>query len=176
MKDKVGKMLQNKRIKEVLPFVEGYLLDMCCGTNELVKNYQGKGIGVDVQQWGNVDKVVEDVAKLPFDNNTFDTVTIIASLNYIPNRLETLVDTKRVLKDSGRLIITMIPPKISKIWHKARKSWVEDYSELLMNEGQTYGLTEDDLIKLLLEAGFKIELKKKFMLGINNLTIAKKSK
>jgi len=174
MKDIVGKKLLDKRIKVVLPFIEGQLLDICCGTNELVRTYPGKGIGIDVYQWGNVDKVVEDTGKLPFEDKTFDTVTILASLTYIPNSLEALMDAKRVLKDSGKLIITMIPPKISQIWHKVRESWDDDQSELLMKEGQLYGLTEKDLSKLLYEAGFEIELKKKFNLGLNNLTIAKK--
>jgi len=111
MKDRLGKILQDKRIKIVLPYVEGHLLDICCGTNELVRSYSGKGIGIDVNQWGDVDKVVEDTGKLPFDDKTFDTVTILASLTYIPNRLEALNDAKRVLKDSGKLIVTMIPPQ-----------------------------------------------------------------
>jgi len=177
MRDIVGKKLLDKRIKVVLPYIEGQLLDICCGTNELVRSYPGKGIGIDVYQWGNVDKVVEDTGKLPFDDKTFDTVTILASLIYIPNSLEALMDAKRVLKDSGKLIVTMIHPKISQIWHRVREYWVADSDgELLMKEGQLYGLTEEDLSKLLYETGFEIELKKKFNLGLNNLTIAKKSK
>ena len=176
MKDRLGKILQSKRIKVVLPYVKGHLLDICCGTNELVRSYSGKGTGIDVNQWGDVDKVIEDTGKLPFDDKTFDTVTILASLTYIPNRIEALMEAKRVLKDSGKLIITMIPPKFAQIWQKVRKSWNEDHSELLMNEGQLYGMTEEELSKLLYEVGFQIELKKKFNLGVNNLTIAKKSK
>ena len=74
--------------------IEGYLLDIGCGTNELVKKYQGKGIGVDVYQWGEVDVVVENTANLSFDEQTFDTVTIIAALNHIPNREEVLMETR----------------------------------------------------------------------------------
>ncbi len=45
-----------------------------------------------------------------------------------------------------------------------------------MKEDEVYGLTENEFSDLLSEAGFEITFKKKFMLGINNLTIAKKSK
>ena len=176
MKDKLGKILQDKRLKIVLPYVEGRLLDICCGTNELVRNYTGEGIGVDIKQWGDVDKVVEDTSKLPFEDNTFDTITILASLTYIPNREDALIEARRILKDSGKLIITMIPPKFAHMWQKVRSSWNEEHSELLMKEGQLYGMTDRELIKLLNDTGFEVELKKKFNLGVNNLTIAKKSK
>lgn len=43
-----------------------------------------------------------------------------------------------------------------------------------MKEGEVYGMTKNDLEKLLLKAGFFIKSEKKFMLGVNNLTIAKK--
>ena len=173
--DKVGKTLQNKRIKTVLPYIDGYLLDIGCGTNQLVRSYSGKGIGTDVYQWGTVDVLVEDSAKLPFEDKTFDTVTFIAVLNHIPNRSEVLKEAKRVLKDSGKIIVTMIPPKFSRVWHGIRKPWDPDQSERGMKKGEVYGLTEKEISRLLSEAGFEITFKKKFMLGLNNLTMAKKN-
>ena len=174
MKDTVGRILLDKRIKTVLPHIEGNLLDIGCGTNELVRTYNQKGIGVDVYQWGDVDVIVEDTSKLPFDENTFDTVTIIAALNHIPNRVEVLLEAKRVLKKSGKIIVTMIPPKISRVWHRLRKPWDADQHERGMKEGEVYGFSEKELERLFLETGFEILFKKKFMFGINNLTIAKK--
>ena len=175
MKDSVGKVLLDKRIRTVLPHISGNLLDIGCGTNELVKNYTGEGVGVDVYQWGNVDIVVKDTSKLPFDKQTFDSITIIAALNHIPNRKEVLIEAKRVLKEDGNLIITMIPPKISRIWHGIRKPWDADQSERGMKEGEVYGMSENDLENLLSDTGFEVKIKKKFMLGINNLTIATKN-
>lgn len=55
-----------------------------------------------------------------------------------------------------------------------RKPWDADQSERGMKEGEVYGLTENELSKLLSEAGFETIIKKKFMLGVNNLTIVKK--
>ena len=46
----------------------------------------GKGIGVDVYEWGNVDLVVNDTSKIPLEEKSVDTITIIAALNHIPNR------------------------------------------------------------------------------------------
>lgn len=175
MRDKVGSVLLDKRIKTVLPHIEGYLLDIGCGTNKLVKTYSGKGVGVDVYQWGDVDLVVENTANLPFNEQTFDTVTIIAALNFIPNREEVLKEIRRVLKDSGKLIVTMIPPKISRVWLGIGKPWHKCQLESGMKQsGQVYGFTENSISKLLSEADFEIKFRKKFMLGINTLTIAKK--
>ena len=86
MKDSLGSCLLQWRIQAVRSHVSGRLLDIGCGTNSLVRCYQGEGVGVDVHQWGDVDLLVEDSAELPFGDAQFDTVTIIAALNHIPNR------------------------------------------------------------------------------------------
>lgn len=171
MKDLLGRFLLNWRVRTVLPHIRGYLLDIGCGTNALVKQYSGEGIGVDVHQWGDVDLVIDDTAKLPFECETFDTITIIAALNHIPNRGEVLLEAHRVLKETGRIIVTMIPPKISRTWHFVRKPWDVDQKERGMKSGEVYGLTPKAVHHLLREAGFDILLERTFMLGINHITI-----
>jgi len=173
MKDKIAKFTLHHRIMSVLPHIEGKLLDIGCGENELVKLY-GNGIGADVRKWGNADLVVENSANLPFENKTFDTVSIIAALNHIPNRDEVLKEAHRLLQDDGKLIITMLAPTISKIWHKLRERHNLDGIERGgIEKGEVFGLTNKEVSNLLSEAGFSIILKKKFLLA-NNLTIAKK--
>lgn len=172
MKDILGRYLLNWRIKAVLPHIHGRLLDIGCGTNDLVKSYKGEGVGIDVYQWGDVDLVVDDSSKLPFDNAAFDTVTIIAALNHIPNRHEVLVEAHRVLRPNGGIIITMIPPKISAIWHFLRRPWDADQAERQMKPGEVFGLTPGEVRNLLFEAGFGILSERKFMFGINRITVA----
>lgn len=173
MDDMVGKYLMRWRIKTVLPYIKGNLLDIGCGTNELVQQYQGKGKGVDVFQWGNVDIVVENTAELPFSENEFETVTIIAALNHIPNREDVLREAHRVLVDGGRIIVTMIPPTISEIWHKLRYPWDVDQKVRGMKKGEVYGLSRIEVHRLLQNVGFEIEKEKGFMFGINRMTIAR---
>lgn len=175
MKDVLGKFLMNWRIRTVLPYIHGHLLDIGCGTNNLVKSYRREGIGVDVYQWSDVDLMVDNTAKLPFDSDTFDTVTIIAALNHIPNRCEVLAEAYRILRRTGVIIITMIPPRISRIWHFLRKPWDVDQNEREMKPGELYGLTAKEVRRLLSEAGFDILFEKTFMLGINRMTVAKKN-
>lgn len=141
----------------------------------LVRSYSGKGIGVDIAQTGHVDVVIEDAANLEFNDESFDTVSIIAALNHIPNRKDVLKEAHRVLREDGKLIITMIPPKFSRIWHLLRRPWADEI-ERDFTKGQVYGLSKNEITALLSEIGFKIILHNKFMLGINNLIIAKKQK
>src|ERR1700690_2694335 len=99
--DSLGEVLYNWRIRTVFPYIKGYLLDLGCGTNELVRKY-GNGTGIDVFQFGGADLIVPDTSKTPFADKTFDTVTVLAALNHIPNRDQVLVEMKRILRDDGR--------------------------------------------------------------------------
>ena len=174
MKDKLGTILQGWRKKEILPCIEGKFLDIGCGANEIVRSYSGEGIGVDVYQWGDVDIIVKNTAELPFKNKTFDTVSIVAALNHIPNRRNVLKEIHRILKDDGKIIITTLAPKRSRLWHAIRKPWDADQKERGMKKGEVYGFTDKEVKNLLSEADFELTFKKKFMLGMNNLTIGKK--
>lgn len=174
MEDRLGRALMRRRIEAVLPHIHGRLLDIGCGTNELVKAYGGEGTGVDVYPWPGTDLVVEDTADLPFDTDAFDTVTIVAALNHIPNRHLVLREAARVLGPEGRLVMTMIPPGISRLWHGLRKPWDVDQSERGMVEGEVYGLTTEATHRLLNDAGFEVVKVHRFMLGINRLTVAER--
>lgn len=173
MKDPLGIFLMNWRISAVLPFIKGKLLDIGCGTNQLVRRY-GNGTGVDVYPWENIDLLVEDTSKLPFKAETFDTITIIAALNHIPNRQDVLREVFRLLKNDGILIITMINPRISKIWHFLRSPWDADQNERGMKEGEVYGFTRQELNTLLNSSNFQIIFEKPFMLHLNLVTCVKK--
>ena len=175
MKDALGKLLLRWRIRKVLPHITGKLLDIGCGTNELVKAYSGQGIGVDVYGWDGVDLVVEDTAKLPYESLEFDTVTIIAALNHIPNREKVLLEVSRVLNQNGKIVITMIPPLISTIWHKLREPWDVDQNERGMKDGEVFGFTGREINMLLRDAGFEVVYQTRFMLGLNLLTVATKA-
>ncbi|MEN6292989.1 MAG: class I SAM-dependent methyltransferase, partial [Methanobacterium sp.] len=140
---------------------------------QLVKGY-GNGIGVDVYPWENVDLLVEDASKLPLDNEAFDTVTVVAALNHIPNREAVLSEINRVMKNDGLLIITMISPFVSRIWHYIRSPWDADQKERGMKNGEVFGFTSDDLRKLLVSANYEVVYEKRFMLCLNRVICAKK--
>jgi 2-polyprenyl-3-methyl-5-hydroxy-6-metoxy-1,4-benzoquinol methylase len=169
MNDKLGRYLEEQRIKKVLPYIKGKLLDIGCGNNKLTKSYAGQGIGVDVFDWGNVDYIVEDTSKIDFKNCSFDTVTIIAALNHIPNREDVIEECYRLLSSNGSLIITMIPPRISTVWHFLRRPWDVDQNERGMKEGEVYGLKRKEIIKMCENKGFKLKETSTFMSGMNRI-------
>lgn len=174
MNDRLGRTLLRWRTRTVLPHVRGRLLDIGCGSNHLVRQY-GDGVGVDVHQWGDVDLVVPDTAHLPYESGSFDTVTVVAALNHIPNRERVLREAWRVLCPGGRIVITMIPPRISQVWHFVRRRWDADQSERGMKAGETWGLSPARVVELLSEAGFRVVHERPFMLRVNRLTVAEKS-
>jgi SAM-dependent methyltransferase len=175
MKDRLGTALYDWRIRTVLPHLRGRVLDLGCGANQLIGRHAQGGVGVDVHQWGSVDVIVDDASRLPFPDGAFGTVAIVAALNHIPNREATLREARRVLAPGGRLVLTMIPPGISRVWHALRRSSDADQTERGMKPGEVYGLTSAAVRRLVQDAGFRIVEESTFMLGINRLTVAVRS-
>jgi len=178
--EKIPDLTTNKdiRIEMVLKRMppNSKCLDIGCGSNELIEKYRsqgGEGLGVDVYDWGNVDLVVEDSAKLPFESKTFDCITFVASLNHIPNRIEVLQECYRILKDDGVLIVTSLTPRISLIWHKIAY-WDRDQIERGMKEGEVYGFTNVEIRNIFKRANFTVLKKRKFSWGLNNVFIVSK--
>jgi SAM-dependent methyltransferase len=164
--------LENKRNDVVKSHVKGRLLDVGCGYNVLVKSY-GDGIGVDVYPWPGVDRVIENAAELPFPDASFDTISFVACLNHIPNRKEALAEAARVVKPEGRVLATMIPPTISRIWHRVILQHDADQTERGMKEGEVWGLTTQQIVSIASEAGLAMEKVVPFELGLNHLYVMK---
>ncbi|MEW5858703.1 MAG: class I SAM-dependent methyltransferase [Cyanobacteriota bacterium] len=159
--------LEEERLNAVLPYIQEQLLDIGAGANNLVKRY-GKGIGVDIHDWGGGALVVEDTSQLPFEDETFDTVTFIACLNHIPYRQAALSEARRLLKRDGKLIITMINPFLGNIGH-AIWWYGEDRHRGGMEEGEVGGLWKQEIVKICEAEGFRLQLHRRFVYGMNNL-------
>jgi SAM-dependent methyltransferase len=164
--------LEEERISAVLPYIQGRLLDIGAGRNTLVKRY-GNGVGIDVYDWGGGALIVEDSANLPFSDGAFDTVTLVASLNHIPNRTEVLQEAYRVLSPKGRLIITMINPILGGIGHLIW--WYSEDKERGMAEGEVGGMWTEETARLCRSVGFEIVEHKRFLYWLNNLYLGVKS-
>ena len=158
-----------KRLKEVLLYCQGFLLDIGCGDNELVRRY-GNGVGIDIVDWGEGAIIIKDTTKLPFSASTFDAVTLVASLNHIPYRLEVLKEARRVIKSEGRLIITMINPLVGFIAHKLF-FWLGEEKVRGRDPLEKDGMWSKEIFWLTEKAGFKLKMKKKFLFFLNNLYI-----
>jgi ubiquinone/menaquinone biosynthesis C-methylase UbiE len=165
--------LERRRRDIVLEHVKGKLLDVGCGENRLVREY-GNGVGVDVIDWGDVDLVVESSACLSFPDASFDTISFVACLNHIPERKEALQEARRLLRDEGILLVTMIPPFVSAVWHRLVHRWDPDQSHREHQGGEIWGFTAKAMTSLLEKSGFTLVARERFIAGLNSLYIAVK--
>ncbi len=170
MHDALGEALADRRVKAVMPYVRGRLLDVGCGSNHLVRKY-ANGIGVDVHPWPGADRIVSNSASLEYEAHSFDTVTIVAALNHIPNRDAVLHECRRLLRPGGRVVITMLTPVTSRIWHWLRSPWDADQRERGMRPGEVYGFTPAQVVELFRKCGFTLCSQTRFMLGFNRVYV-----
>ena len=121
----IDKLWRRKAIK-ICDIKEGQkVLDLCCGTGQMI-NYECKAvgknttvIGVDFsQEMLNVGdrrlnnslkdykfKLIRDsILELPFEENTFDCITIAFGLRNISDKSKALSEMYRVLKPGGRVV------------------------------------------------------------------------
>ena len=164
-----AKKLYKDIIKEVENISFNSMLDVGCGTGEIIniiknKNDKAEYYGLDLSEnmikaagnkLGNeVDLIVSDSENLPYENNKFDLILCNDSFHHYPNPLKVLGEMHRVLKDSGYLLIgecyqPIISREIMNVFMKfSRDGDVKIYSK-------------KEFIKMLNGVGFKdIDYKK----------------
>ena len=99
--------LRAERFGAVLPLLKGRVLDVGAGDNTLVHLYREyvavngdneesalTSAGVDTFDWGGDAILIKSSDKLPFEDNSFDTVTFIACINHIPERDAALAEVR----------------------------------------------------------------------------------
>jgi ubiquinone/menaquinone biosynthesis C-methylase UbiE len=168
--------LEQRRTTVVLRRIRGTLLDVGCGHNRLVRRY-GSGIGVDVvdQSPDASTRVIDSSAGLPFPDGSFDTVTFLACLNHIPERDEALREARRVVKPDGQLIVTMIGPVVSQLWHRVVRNHDPDRLHRHMADGEVWGFRHRQVRRMLGDAGFTVVAEKPFDLWLNRMYVARPS-
>ena len=163
--------MRDERMRTVLEHCRGRLLDVGCGEgNRLVRSYDGPGVGVDVFAWPGIDLLC-DTARLPFTDGTFQTVTMLATLNHIPNRRDVLSECRRVLSTDGRILITMIGPFIGKLRHRLAW-WDADQTERKLSDGELMGMDESAVCRLLTQTGFNLKRRIRLVCGLNSIYVA----
>jgi ubiquinone/menaquinone biosynthesis C-methylase UbiE len=170
--------LKEERIENVLKLLEGKVLDLGCGENELIERYRKKGgigIGADIVNYNKVD-VVLNGKRLPFNDESFDCVTIVASLNHIPRseREVFMHEIYRVLKPGGMFIATMLANSFGKICHKLTY-WDFDQNERNIDfHEEDYSLSGKYIKKIGARANLRFFACHRFLYGINNIYIFRK--
>jgi SAM-dependent methyltransferase len=164
--------LESWRLHVVRPFIRGRLLDLACGYNNLVRAC-GKGIGADVFPWSGIDVQIGDAAQLPFRDSSFDTVSVVAALNHIPNRAAVLLEVVRVLRPDGLFLATMIGPSTGRLAHLLFHR--DEHARGGMQPGEVDGIHPREMRALLRHAGFALEREVPFQLGLNRVYVARRA-
>ncbi len=120
---------------------------------------KGEIIGIDIQKvkkpknYSKVSVVNLNSEKIPFKNNYFDSVILGSCIEHVENPSFLLRETNRVLKNGGRLVLTV--PQANDWWTTVH-NWIlpfvkdQDEGEHLSNWGKL------DMIRLIKRNGFVV--------------------
>lgn len=99
MQNKVFEFVKNNSTRD------GKTLDVgSLDVNGSVRGLFDDYTGIDMREGKNVD-IVANSHNLPFDDNTFDRIVCVETLEHDDNPFETIKEIKRVLKDGGQVIL-----------------------------------------------------------------------
>lgn len=178
--------LRDERMRRVAELCRGKVLDVGCGRENLfIRRYLGTedAEGIDVFAYEGVDNVVEDLTRLPFEDESFDTVTLIAVGGHIPKgqRAGEFREFSRVLRPGGRLIMTEGEPVTQLLLHKWQAIYyplmgkVDMDSERGMDEEEEYCMPRKEIELYLNTPPLTLLEHRRMMWGLNNIYVAERS-
>jgi ubiquinone/menaquinone biosynthesis C-methylase UbiE len=138
-------------------------LDVACGTGELLsrmdkrKKIEGYGIDIDgamiavaKEKCPQMDIRVGKCDELPYEDGTFDAVSVCMAYHHFENREGFEKEAKRVLKKSGKIYIAelRLPMVVRTLWnallrHKNIVAHIYSLEEIVENF-KTYGFELDE--------------------------------
>ena len=113
------------------------IVDLCCGTGDIVGILKtmfpdAKIVGVDfsknmldiaVERYPDIEFLQQDVAKLPFEDESVDMCTISFGLRNVENMEEVLQECSRILKPDG-IFFNLDLGKPNKFWNLFLKPYM----------------------------------------------------
>lgn len=171
-------------LKEYLPYKDGIVIDVGCGTGELVRWMTSQGIiaiGIDVKKMikkarefskiKNEEYMIGEGQQLPFDHDFANAVTYIASFHHIPSTKmkHALEECRRVLKPNGKMIVIEPISQNQSYYEIARlvedEAKIQNYAYQILKRSDEAGLSFVKEETLYLEKSFQdyINLLNKFV-------------
>lgn len=175
------------RIARVLPYVKRVpgcrLLDVGCGWEARLlrelEPYVTAGWGIDFKAPAIATDKLHTISarlddRLPFENESFDVVTMLAVLEHLDKPLAILREIARLLRPDGRLLLT-VPSRYAKpvLEFLAFRLRIVNPDEI--RDHKTY-FNRDDLFRLVDQCeGLAVERHRYFQCGMNNYLVCRKA-
>jgi SAM-dependent methyltransferase len=154
----IDKLLNNKKVLHVAP-------DRCLSPaiEKLTKEYITADLLAEGYDYPNIDLNLDMSNMKGINNNEFDCVIAFDVLEHIPNHLNAIAETNRVLKPGGICVFT-VPQK------DGLKSTMEDVSltdpkkrEELFGQADHFRIYGSDFKEMIERNGFEVEIADKTM-------------
>lgn len=174
------KTWHTSKLKNVLDYISSSprkILDVGCASgwfiSQVAKTFpKAKCFGIDVYdkaisyaqtQYPDIEFKVADAHKIPYENETFDTVICTEVLEHVDDPEAVLSEIKRVLKKDGWAVIELDSGSLlfSIAWYLWRK-----FNGKVWNDSHIHSFNVKKLESMIIKSGFKIEKKKTFNLGM----------
>jgi len=176
-------------VSRVIEKVSGKILDVGCADGTFSKVILDKSqaeslIGIDVLKssidWANkhwrkskMRFLVSDAHRLKFDRGAFEAVFALEVLEHVADPERVLKEIKRVMKKGGYSIFLV--PSDSFLFKIVWFFWLHFYPRgWVWNKTHIQSFKNNYLAKIAKKVGFKIEVDKKFALGMLHLVKVRK--
>lgn len=167
-------------IGQMVKGLTGNLLDIGCAggtfTNELSKHTTAQITGVDISKeaisyakdtYPHIDFDVHDAAqpRLPYPDQSFDTVTLLEVLEHLLNPVETLQEMKRLVKKTGQVIVLV--PSENWLFRALWSVWVKmPWGGKVWDDAHVQRFDGGKLKHLMEFIGYEILEEKRFIMGL----------
>ena len=106
-------------------------------------------------------------ADLPFEDNSFDAIVLLATIEHIHEKSGIARESARLLRVGGQIIITVPSLLVDKILDILLLLRIVDGMSL----EEHHGFLPDELPGIFIPEGFRLRKKQKFQFGLNNLYV-----
>ncbi len=172
--------LRRRRIAQAVPWVRNgdRLLDVGCFDDALLRRVTERvaaATGIDPvavpNECGRLRVVRGHFPEVGrFEPESFDCITALAVLEHVRNGEDFARECYRLLAEGGRVVLTVPHPAVDRIVELLQRMRILDG----MDFDEHHGFDVNSTIPLFRAAGFALDRRRRFQLGLNHLFVFEK--